>query len=36
MQAVIPSTKELLDSLSFFEEHEIMKMVQTTNRFEDM
>tara|TARA_R110001583_G_scaffold24433_2_gene89108 strand:- start:369 stop:827 length:459 start_codon:yes stop_codon:yes gene_type:complete len=36
MQAAIPSTKELLDALSFFEEHETMKMVQATNRFEDM
>ncbi|MBL4799422.1 MAG: ATPase [Oleispira sp.] len=36
MQAAIPSTKELLNALSFFEEHEIMKIVQATNRFEDV
>lgn len=36
MQAAIPSAKELLDALSFFEEHETMIMVQATNRFDDM
>jgi hypothetical protein len=36
MQTVIPETKELMDELSSFEEHETMKMVQSLNRFEDV
>ncbi|CCK76888.1 MAG: ATPase [Oleispira antarctica] len=36
MQTAIPCTKELMEELSSFEEHETMKMVQATNRFEDM
>jgi hypothetical protein len=36
MQSVTAPTKELMESLSSFEEHETMKMVQATNRFDDM
>jgi hypothetical protein len=36
MQAATASTKELMEEISSFEEHETMKMVQATNRFEDM
>jgi ATP-dependent 26S proteasome regulatory subunit len=36
MQSVTASTKELMEELISFEEHETMKMVQATNRFEDM
>jgi hypothetical protein len=36
MQSVTASTKELMEELVSFEEHETMKMVQATNRFEDM
>jgi hypothetical protein len=35
-QSVTSPTKELMESLSSFEEHETMKMVQATNRFDDM
>ena len=35
-RADIPSAKELLESLKSLEEHEIMRMVQTANRFQDM
>ena len=35
-RADIPSTQELLASLTSLEEHEIKRMVQSTNRFEDM
>jgi hypothetical protein len=35
-QSVTAPTKELMESLSSFEEHETMKMVQATNRFDDM
>lgn len=35
-RADIPSTQELLASLRSLEEHEIKRMVQSTNRFEDM
>lgn len=36
IQAAIPSAKELMKALSYFEEHETMKMMQSLNRFEDM
>jgi hypothetical protein len=36
MQSVTASTQELMEELISFEEHETMKMVQATNRFEDM
>jgi bacterioferritin (cytochrome b1) len=35
-RADIPSAKELMESLKSLEEHEIMRMVQTANRFQDM
>ena len=35
-RADIPSAQEMLASLRSFEEHEIMRMVQSANRFEDM
>jgi hypothetical protein len=35
-QPVIPSALEMLTSLRSLEEHEIMRMVQSTNRFGDM
>lgn len=35
-RADIPSAKELMGSLRSLEEHEMMRMVQSANRFEDM
>lgn len=35
-RADIPSAQEMLESLKSMEEHEIMRMVQSTNRFGDM
>lgn len=35
-RADIPSAKELLESLTSLEEHEIMRAVHSANRFEDM
>ena len=35
-RAVIPSATELLQNLKSLEEHEMMRMAQTANRFEDM
>ncbi len=35
-QAVIPSAQEMLESLRSLEEHEMMRMVQSANRFSDM
>tara|TARA_R110001599_G_scaffold200428_1_gene397138 strand:+ start:1291 stop:1749 length:459 start_codon:yes stop_codon:yes gene_type:complete len=35
-RADIPSAKELLESLKSLEEHEIMRMVHSANRLEDM
>jgi rubrerythrin len=35
-RADIPSAQELLDQLCSFEEHEMMQMVQSANRLEDM
>lgn len=35
-KADIPSAKELLESLTSLEEHEIMRTVHSANRFEDM
>lgn len=35
-RADIPSAKELLESLRSLEEHEMMRMVQSTNRFNDL
>lgn len=35
-RADIPSAREMLTSLRLLEEHEMMRMVQSTNRFEDM
>jgi len=35
-RAVIPSAKELLESLRSLEEHEMKRMAQSANRFEDM
>lgn len=35
-QAVTPSAQEMLESLKSLEEHEMMRMVQSTNRFSDM
>lgn len=35
-RADIPSTQEMLTSLGSLEEHEIMRMVQSANRFEDI
>lgn len=35
-QAVIPSAQEMLESLRSVEEHEMMRMVQSANRFSDM
>jgi hypothetical protein len=35
-RADIPSAKELLEPLKSLEEHEVMRAVQTANRFQDM
>ncbi len=35
-RADIPSSRELLEGLSSLEEHEMMRMSQSANRFEDM
>lgn len=35
-RADIPSTKELMESLRSLEEHEMMRMAQSANRFEDL
>jgi len=35
-RADIPSVKELLESLSSLEEHEVMRMTQSINRFSDL
>lgn len=35
-RADIPTAKELMESLRSMEEHEMMRAVQTANRFEDM
>ena len=35
-RADIPSAKEMLESLVSLEEHEIMRVVHSANRFEDM
>lgn len=35
-RADIPSAKELMESLRSLEEHEMMRMAQTSNRFEDV
>lgn len=35
-RADIPSAKELMESLRSLEEHEMMRMTQSANRFEDL